>query len=91
HDCIDCIKAIIEAVVAQLQQELEEPGRHSSLRVLDMTRLSDSVSGCTPAALTSWSSTEALAKACMEVSKHQPEFQRRGPKRHKGCSGAARP
>ncbi|XP_014748780.1 PREDICTED: leucine-rich repeat-containing protein 14-like isoform X1 [Sturnus vulgaris] len=88
HTCIDCVQAVIQAVVAQIQRELEEPGCHSSLRVLDMTRLSDSVSGCTPAALTSWSSTEALAKACVEVSKHQPEFQSRGSKRHKGSSGA---
>ncbi|KAI1243690.1 hypothetical protein IHE44_0001333 [Lamprotornis superbus] len=59
------------------------------LRVLDMTRLSDSVSGHTPPGLTVWSSTKALAKACVEVSKHQPECQRRGSKRHKGSSGAA--
>ncbi|NXU01805.1 LRC14 protein, partial [Buphagus erythrorhynchus] len=86
--CNLCVEAVIEAVVAQLQKELEEPGRHSSLRVLDMTRLSDSVSARTPAGLTSWSSTEALAKACVEVSKHQREFQRRGSKQHKGLSGA---
>uniref|UniRef100_A0A8C3U2E0 LRC14 protein n=1 Tax=Catharus ustulatus TaxID=91951 RepID=A0A8C3U2E0_CATUS len=75
HTCIDCVEAIIQAVVAQLQQELEEPGHRSSLRVLDMTRLSDFVSSCAPASLNSWSSTEVLAKACVE--------------RHKGRSGAA--
>ncbi|NXH54704.1 LRC14 protein, partial [Rhabdornis inornatus] len=84
-----CVQAVFQAVVGQLRRELEEPGRHSSLRVLDMTRLSDSVSGHTPPGLTVWSSTKALAKACVEVSKHQREFQRRGSKRHKGCSGAA--
>ncbi|NXQ45057.1 LRC14 protein, partial [Catharus fuscescens] len=89
HTCIDCVEAIIQAVVAQLQQELEEPGHRSSLRVLDMTRLSDFVSSCAPASLNSWSSTEVLAKACVEVSKHQPEFQRHRSKRHKGRSGAA--
>ncbi|XP_056371680.1 leucine-rich repeat-containing protein 14-like [Oenanthe melanoleuca] len=87
--CIDCVEAVIQAVVAQIKRELDEPGCHSSLRVLDMTRLSDSVSGCTPAALTSWSSTEALAKACVELSKHEPEFPRRTSKRLKGRSGAA--
>ncbi|RMC22571.1 hypothetical protein DUI87_00422 [Hirundo rustica rustica] len=33
-----------------------------------------------------WSGTVALAKACVEVSKHRREFQRRGSKRHKGRS-----
>uniref|UniRef100_A0A8C3U5F0 Leucine-rich repeat-containing protein 14 n=1 Tax=Catharus ustulatus TaxID=91951 RepID=A0A8C3U5F0_CATUS len=75
HDCTFCIKAIIQGVVAQLQRELEEPGRHSSLRVLDMTGLSDSVSGDTPVGLTVWFSTEAFAK-------------RRESNQHKGCSGA---
>ncbi|NXD47119.1 LRC14 protein, partial [Copsychus sechellarum] len=95
--CIDCVEAVIQAVVAQVRRELDEPGRHSRwvlgipawLRVLDMTRLSDSMSGCTPATLTSWSSTEALAKACVELSKHEPEVQRRASKRLKGRSGAA--
>uniref|UniRef100_A0A8C3U5N5 Leucine-rich repeat-containing protein 14 n=1 Tax=Catharus ustulatus TaxID=91951 RepID=A0A8C3U5N5_CATUS len=32
--------------------------------------------------------TKALVKACVEVSKHQQEFQRHRPKQHKGCSGA---
>ncbi|KAM7071227.1 leucine-rich repeat-containing protein 14-like [Acridotheres tristis] len=89
HTCKLCVQAVFQAVVAQLRRELEEPGRHSSLRVLDMTRLSDSVSGHTPPGLTVWSSTKALAKACVEVSKHQGEFQKRGSKRHKGSSGAA--
>ncbi|KAI1243689.1 hypothetical protein IHE44_0001332 [Lamprotornis superbus] len=31
-----------------------------------------------------WSGTVALAKACLEVLKHQQEFLRRGSKRHKG-------
>ncbi|NWS87472.1 LRC14 protein, partial [Toxostoma redivivum] len=89
YPCKLCIEAVIEAVVVQLWRELEEPGCHSSLRVLDMTRLSDSVSGYTAAGLTSWFSTEALAKACVEVSKHQQEFQRRRSNQHKGLSGAA--
>ncbi|NXD46219.1 LRC14 protein, partial [Copsychus sechellarum] len=97
HSCRFCMEAVIQGVVVQLRRELEEPGRDSrwvysrfsSLRVLDMTRLSDSVSGDTPAGLTVWFSTEALAKACVEVSKHQQEFQTHGSKWHKGCSGDA--
>ncbi|KAM7070226.1 leucine-rich repeat-containing protein 14-like [Acridotheres tristis] len=79
NNSIDCVLAVIQAVVTQLKRELEEPGRHSSLRVLDMTAL--------PAWFTFEYNTEALAKACLEVSKHQQEFQRRGSKWHKGRSG----
>ncbi|KAM7070225.1 leucine-rich repeat-containing protein 14-like [Acridotheres tristis] len=81
NNSIDCILAVIQAVVAQLKRDLEEPGRHSSLRVLDMTAL--------PAGISISYSTEALAKACREVSKHQKEFHRRGSKQHKGPSGGA--
>ncbi|XP_056371572.1 leucine-rich repeat-containing protein 14-like, partial [Oenanthe melanoleuca] len=87
HPYEDCIKAVIQAVVGQLRQELEEPGRQSSrcrLRVLDMTGVPDDPDE-------SWfcSSSKALATACVELSKHQQEFQRHRPKRHKGCSGAS--
>ncbi|NXR37876.1 LRC14 protein, partial [Zosterops hypoxanthus] len=61
----------------------------SSLRVLDMTGLPHSASGRAANGMSVWSGTVALAKACVEVSKHQREFQRRGSKRHKGRSGAA--
>ncbi|NWS89259.1 LRC14 protein, partial [Toxostoma redivivum] len=76
HDYKLCVEAIIQAVVAQLVK----PGHHSSLRVLDITGL--------PAVIPTWFSTEVLAKACMEVSRYQQEFQRRRSKRHKGCTGA---
>ncbi|NWY73488.1 LRC14 protein, partial [Erithacus rubecula] len=92
HPLIDYIKAIMQAVVAQLRRELEEPGYDFSkrrLRVLDMTGLPDSLCSRSPSGVTIWSSTVALAKAFEEVSKHQQEFQRREPKRHKGPSGAA--
>ncbi|NXM83917.1 LRC14 protein, partial [Oenanthe oenanthe] len=92
HHFIDYIKAIIQAVVAQLRRELEEPGCDFSmrrLRVLDMTGLPESLCSCSPDGLTVWSSTKALAKAFAELSKHQQDFQRREPKRHKGPSGAA--
>ncbi|NXD46224.1 LRC14 protein, partial [Copsychus sechellarum] len=110
---ISYVKAVIQAVVAQLQRELEEPGLDSRwvlgitawpqppipagifmvsssifssgcrLRVLDMTGVPD-----IPDEQSSCCSTVALAKACVEVSKHQQEFQRHRPKWHKGCSGA---
>ncbi|NXD46242.1 LRC14 protein, partial [Copsychus sechellarum] len=92
HPFIDYIEAAIQAVVAQLWRELEEPGCDFSkrrLRVLDMTGLPDSLCGRSPDGVTIWSSTKALAKAFEEVSKHQQEFQRREPKQHKGPSGAA--
>ncbi|XP_016161261.1 PREDICTED: leucine-rich repeat-containing protein 14-like, partial [Ficedula albicollis] len=92
HPHIDYIEAVIQAVVAQLRQELEEPGCDFSkrrLRVLDMTGLSDSLCSRSPDGVTIWSSTVALAKAFEEVSKHQQDFQRREPRRHKGPSGAA--
>ncbi|XP_057885501.1 leucine-rich repeat-containing protein 14-like [Melospiza georgiana] len=89
HPCKLCVQAVILAVVAQLRRQLEEPGHDASLRVLDITGLPDSASGRAPAGMSVWSGTVALAKACVEVSKHQREFQRRGSKRHKGRSGAA--
>ncbi|KFO61772.1 Leucine-rich repeat-containing protein 14, partial [Corvus brachyrhynchos] len=92
HPCKLCVQAVILAVVAQLRRDLEEPGRDSRrfrLRLLDMTGLPDAASGRAPDGMSVWSGTVALAKACVEVSKHQREFQRRGSKRHKGRSGAA--
>ncbi|NWW42110.1 LRC14 protein, partial [Panurus biarmicus] len=59
------------------------------LRVLDVTGVPDDPAGRAPDGMSVWSGTVALAKACVEVSKHQREFQRRGSKRHKGRSGAA--
>ncbi|KAI1243692.1 hypothetical protein IHE44_0001335 [Lamprotornis superbus] len=88
EDCINCVQAIIKAVVAQVKRELKEPSRHSSLRVLNMTGLWGFMSGNILADMNVWYITEALAKACVEVSKDQQEFQRHGSKRHKGCSGA---
>ncbi|XP_077045948.1 leucine-rich repeat-containing protein 14-like [Agelaius phoeniceus] len=89
HPCKLCVQAVILAVVAQLRRQLEEPGHDASLRVLDITGLPDSAPGRAPDGMSVWSGTVALAKACVEVSKHQREFQRRGSKRHKGRSGAA--
>ncbi|NXA16693.1 LRC14 protein, partial [Sapayoa aenigma] len=62
------------------------------LRVLDVTGLPDDAAGRAPDGMSVWSGTVALAKACVEVSKHHREsreFQKRGAKRHKGRSGAA--
>ncbi|NXF79928.1 LRC14 protein, partial [Sclerurus mexicanus] len=89
-----CVQAVIGAVVEQLRLQLEEPARDSSrcrLRVLDVTGLPDDSSGRAPDGMSVWSGTVALAKACVEVSKHHREcreFQRRASKRHKGRSGA---
>ncbi|NXO22072.1 LRC14 protein, partial [Cisticola juncidis] len=89
HPCKLCVQAVILAVVAQLRRQLEDPSHDSRLRVLDVTGLPDSAHGRAPDGMSVWSGTVALAKACVEVSKHQREFQRRGSKRHKGRSGAA--
>uniref|UniRef100_A0A8C3U0V3 LRC14 protein n=1 Tax=Catharus ustulatus TaxID=91951 RepID=A0A8C3U0V3_CATUS len=62
HPCNLCVQAVIQAVVAQLRQELEKPECNFSLRMLDMTGLSDSVAGRTTTGLSVWSSTKALAK-----------------------------
>ncbi|NXT50993.1 LRC14 protein, partial [Pluvianellus socialis] len=87
-----CVQAVILAVVAHLRRELEEPDRDPSrcrLRVLDMTGLQDDDTDRGPEWMSLWSGTVALAKACIEVSKHQSECRKRGSKRHKGPSGAS--
>ncbi|XP_062356015.1 leucine-rich repeat-containing protein 14-like [Cinclus cinclus] len=89
HSCKDCVQAVIQGVMEQLQQDVEEPGCHSRLRVLDMIGLSNSVTGNTPAGLTTPFITVVLAKACMQVSNHQQKFQRHGSQWHRGRSGAA--
>nr|XP_021408226.2 leucine-rich repeat-containing protein 14 [Lonchura striata domestica] len=85
--CKLCLQALVLALVATLRRQLEEPGRRPSscrLRVLDMTGVPDDPSGRIPDGMDApWSGTVALAKACLELSKHQREFQRRGSKRHK--------
>ncbi|NWY73490.1 LRC14 protein, partial [Erithacus rubecula] len=88
HPYKECVQAVIQGVVVKLQRELEEPGHHSSgcrLRVLDMTGVLDD-----PDERHFCSSTKALARACVEVSRYQQQFQRHRPKRHKGCSGTTR-
>ncbi|NWY65356.1 LRC14 protein, partial [Erithacus rubecula] len=87
HDCQLC-EAVIQAVVSQLWRELEEPGHNFSLRMLDMTQLLDSVTGCTTTGMNVCSSTEIFARACVEVSTNEREFQRHGPERFERRSGA---
>ncbi|XP_064010524.1 leucine-rich repeat-containing protein 14 isoform X2 [Pogoniulus pusillus] len=87
-----CVEATIMAIVAHLRQTLEDPDRGMSerrccLRVLDMIDLPHDV----PAGMSLWSTTVSLAKACLEVSKHQNEHLKRGSKRQKGPSGALEP
>ncbi|NXW39539.1 LRC14 protein, partial [Phaetusa simplex] len=87
-----CVQAVILAVVAHLRRALEEPSRDASrcrLRVLDMTGLHDDDTDRGPEWMSLWSGTVALAKACLEVSKHQTECLKRGSKRHKGPSGVS--
>ncbi|XP_056371670.1 leucine-rich repeat-containing protein 14-like [Oenanthe melanoleuca] len=91
HTCMDCIQAVIEGVVEQLQRVLREPGCHSSLRMLDMTGLPDSVSSRTLSGFSIWSTTRALARACVEMSKHQQEFQRHRGRSRGRSKGRLRP
>ncbi|NXM85022.1 LRC14 protein, partial [Oenanthe oenanthe] len=91
HTCMDCIQAVIEGVVEQLQRVLREPGCHSSLRMLDMTGLPDSVSSRTLSGFSIWSTTRALASACVEMSKHQQEFQRHRGRSRGRSKGRLRP
>ncbi|XP_074997122.1 leucine-rich repeat-containing protein 14 [Calonectris borealis] len=89
-----CVQAVILAVVAHLRRALEEPCRGTSerrcrLRVLDMTGLQDDDTDRGPEGMSLWSGTVALAKACLEISKHQSECLKRGSKRRKGPSGAS--
>ncbi|NXY80474.1 LRC14 protein, partial [Glareola pratincola] len=89
-----CLQAVILAVVAHLRRELEEPSRDGGesrcrLRVLDMTGLHDDDTDRGPEWMSLWSGTVALAKACVEVSKHQNECLKRASKRRKGPSGVS--
>ncbi|XP_019328352.1 PREDICTED: leucine-rich repeat-containing protein 14-like [Aptenodytes forsteri] len=65
------------------------PERRCRLRVLDMTGLQDDDADRGPEGMSLWSGTVALAKACIEVSKHQSECLKRGSKRRKGPSGTS--
>ncbi|NXT34101.1 LRC14 protein, partial [Pelecanoides urinatrix] len=86
-----CVQAVILAVVAHLRRALEDScrGTRCRLRVLDMTGLQDDDADRGPEGMSLWSGTVALAKACIEVSKHQSECLKRGSKRRKGPSGAS--
>ncbi|NXE17186.1 LRC14 protein, partial [Lophotis ruficrista] len=89
-----CVQAVILAVVAHLRRALEEPPRGASesrcrLRVLDMTGLRDADSDRAPEGMSLWSGTVALAKACLEVSKHQTACLDRRSKRRKAPAAAA--
>ncbi|NXA16343.1 LRC14 protein, partial [Sapayoa aenigma] len=88
-----CLQSIILAVVEQLRQDLEEPGRNSSqccLRMLDVTGLRDDAASRIPDGMSVWSSTVALAKACLEASRHQREFRKRGSRSCPGTVAAPR-
>ncbi|NWW54196.1 LRC14 protein, partial [Pedionomus torquatus] len=59
------------------------------LKVLDMTGLQDDDTDRGPEWMSLWSCTVALAKACVEVSKHHQECLKCDSKRHEGPSGAS--
>ncbi|NXQ87850.1 LRC14 protein, partial [Nyctibius grandis] len=61
--------------------------RRCRLRLLDMTGLQDDDTDRGPEGMSLWSGTVALAKACLEVSKHHGECLKRSSKRRKGPSG----
>ncbi|NWR40685.1 LRC14 protein, partial [Tachuris rubrigastra] len=87
-----CVQSVILAVVEQLRRALQ--GVDSSLcrlRVLDMTGLRDDNAATAPEGMSVWSSTVALAKACVELSKHQQELRERGAGSCQGRPGVAAP
>ncbi|XP_061299649.1 leucine-rich repeat-containing protein 14-like [Pezoporus flaviventris] len=96
-----CVQAVLAAVVAHVRRELEESqqtpsDRQCHLRVLDMTGLQDDDSTATatargPEGMSLWSGTVALAKACLEVAKHQREVQKHNSKRRRTPSGSSSP
>ncbi|NXP04481.1 LRC14 protein, partial [Thinocorus orbignyianus] len=89
-----CVQAVILAVVASLRRELEEPcgdtrENRCHLKVLDMTGLQDDDTDRGPEWMSLWSCTVALAKACLEVSKHHRGCLKRHSKWRRGPSGAS--
>uniref|UniRef100_A0A803V3J0 Leucine-rich repeat-containing protein 14 n=1 Tax=Ficedula albicollis TaxID=59894 RepID=A0A803V3J0_FICAL len=88
HPRLKCVQAVIQGVVAHLQRELEEPSHNSSLRILNMSMLPESESCHTLTGMNLWCITDNLAKACVEMSEHLQEFQKRRSKHDKGCSRA---
>ncbi|XP_075271536.1 leucine-rich repeat-containing protein 14 isoform X2 [Opisthocomus hoazin] len=89
-----CVQAVLLAVVAQLRRAPDEPARHASarrccLRVLDMTGLQDADHGLEWKSL--WSGTVALAKACLEISKHRTRRPNRGSARPNAAPAAPPP
>ncbi|NWR53752.1 LRC14 protein, partial [Regulus satrapa] len=61
------------------------------LRVLDVTGFPAAPSHRAPDAMSVWSGTVALAKACVELAKHRREFRRRASKRRKNADADADP
>ncbi|XP_010076100.1 PREDICTED: leucine-rich repeat-containing protein 14-like, partial [Pterocles gutturalis] len=64
--------------------------RRCRLRVVDMTSLqTEDEENRVPDTLSSWSITDVLAKACIEVFKNHTAFLKRCSKQRKGSSGAS--
>ncbi|NXT02150.1 LRC14 protein, partial [Jacana jacana] len=73
-----CVQAVILALGRWLRGALEEPRRDTGenrcrLKVLDVTGLQDDDTKGGSEWMSLWSCTVALAKACLEVSKHHQE------------------
>ncbi|XP_062426705.1 leucine-rich repeat-containing protein 14 [Rhea pennata] len=83
-----CLQTVILGVVAFLSDALEHPHRGPSkrqcLQVLDMTGLQDDGAEHGPESMSLWSRTVTLAKACIDVSRHQSKCIERASKRRKG-------
>ncbi|NWI91346.1 LRC14 protein, partial [Pitta sordida] len=88
-----CLQSIVLAVVEQLQWDLDKQAHNSSrccLRVLDMTGLRDDATSRIPDGMSVWSGTVALAKACLEASRHQREFRKHSSRSRPDATAAPR-
>uniref|UniRef100_A0A8C3I2U3 Leucine-rich repeat-containing protein 14 n=2 Tax=Chrysemys picta bellii TaxID=8478 RepID=A0A8C3I2U3_CHRPI len=88
-----CVQTVILGVVTYLNEALEDrlhsQSRRQRLQVLDMTGLQDDGIDQGPESMSLWSRTVTLAKACIDVSKHQSKCTKRTSKRRKGPYSSA--
>lgn len=89
-----CVQTVILGVIAYLNESLklgdqQHNARRQQLRLLDMTGLQDG--GIDPEAVSLWSQTVTLAKACIEASKRQCEEAKCAWKRRKGMGNTLVP
>uniref|UniRef100_A0A8D0HKW8 Leucine-rich repeat-containing protein 14 n=1 Tax=Sphenodon punctatus TaxID=8508 RepID=A0A8D0HKW8_SPHPU len=83
-----CVQTVILGVMAYLYEALESRHHNQSkrqrLKVLDMTGLQEDGLDQSPESMSLWSRTVTIAKACIDVSKHQSKYTKRTSKRRKG-------